>query len=101
MPESVDQPDWWERSQLSGEQWKLNNPEAWERIDEQPNRPDHWKRARLAQEKWKYENREKYLGQKRSLASRSEYRVHRRDVYAQKRDDENENMGEDVRTLVY
>ena len=87
MSESVGQPDWWERSRLSGEQWKLDNPEVWKRIDEQPNRPDHWKSARLAQEKWKHMNRERYLEQKRALASRSEYRARRRDVYTQRRED--------------
>ena len=39
---------------------------------------------RIACERWKQRNREYYLEQKRRLATRPEYKAHRRDMYRQK-----------------
>ena len=43
-------------------------------------------RRRTACEKWKMAHREYYLDQKRRLATRPEYRAHRRDMYKEKTD---------------
>lgn len=44
-------------------------------------------KRRLACELWKAKNREYYLQQKRDLASRPEYKAHRREMYRQKVDE--------------
>ena len=41
-------------------------------------------KRRLACELWKAKNRDYYLQQKRDLASRPEYKAHRREMYRQK-----------------
>ena len=42
---------------------------------------------RTACERWKQQNREYYLEQKRRLATRPEYKAHRREMYKQKVDE--------------
>ena len=44
-------------------------------------------KRRLACELWKVKNRDYYLQQKRDLASRPEYKAHRREMYRQKVDE--------------
>ena len=44
-------------------------------------------KRRIACERWKQQNREYYLEQKRRLASRPEYKAHRRQMYRQKVDE--------------
>jgi hypothetical protein len=44
-------------------------------------------RRRATVERWKSKNREKYLDQKRRLATRPEYKAHRREMYREKVDE--------------
>jgi len=41
-------------------------------------------RRRAACEAWKFRNRERYLEQKRRLATRQEYKAHRREMYRER-----------------
>ena len=52
-----------------------------------PSLDDIVRRRRVACEKWKRNNREYYLEQKRLLASRPEYKEHRREMYKQRTDE--------------
>ncbi len=49
--------------------------------------PHSFMRRRAACEKWKIAHREYYLEQKRRLATRPEYRAHRREMYREKVDE--------------
>ena len=56
-------------------------------LSECPSLDDIVLRRRVACEKWKRNNREYYLEQKRLLASRPEYKEHRREMYKQRTDE--------------